>query len=127
MLCCAAYSYVYRVAVQPSAGLCITAHEDKHMRFWELSTGRMVHGVVAHQDAVTSLAVDAAGLHLLSGSHDCSVRLWSLETRTCSQEITAHRRKHLESIHDVAFHPTRALFASAGADALAKVFQAGAC
>lgn len=54
--------------------------------------------------------------------HDCSLRLWNLENKTCTQEITAHRKKHDEAIHDVAFHPSKALIASAGADALAKVF-----
>lgn len=38
------------------------------------------------------------------------------------QEITAHRKKFDESIFDVAFHPSRPFIASAGADALAKVF-----
>ena len=114
--------------------------------------------MVAHLDAVTSLAVDVNGLYLISGSkfmtflrnnqinggfiapviysffemeqltiflilgHDCSVRLWNLETKTCVQEITAHRKKFDESIFDVAFHPSRPFIASAGADALAKVF-----
>ena len=30
--------------------------------------------MVAHLDAVTSLAVDQHGLYLISGSHDCSIR-----------------------------------------------------
>ena len=60
-------------------------------------------------------------LFLFSG-HDSSVRLWNLETKTCIQEITAHRKKFDESIFDVAFHPSRPYIASAGADALAKVF-----
>ncbi|KAJ8365954.1 hypothetical protein SKAU_G00147850 [Synaphobranchus kaupii] len=54
--------------------------------------------------------------------HDCSIRLWNLESKTCIQEFTAHRKKFDESIHDVAFHPTKCYIASAGADALAKVF-----
>lgn len=54
--------------------------------------------------------------------HDSSIRLWSLETKTCIQEFTAHRKKFDESIHDVAFHPSKCYIASAGADALAKVF-----
>ncbi|MEQ2184826.1 hypothetical protein GOODEAATRI_012031 [Goodea atripinnis] len=54
--------------------------------------------------------------------HDCSVRLWMLDNRTCVQEITAHRKKHDEAIHDVAFHPSQPFIASAGADALAKIF-----
>lgn len=54
--------------------------------------------------------------------HDCSIRLWNLESKTCIQEFTAHRKKFEESIHDVAFHPSKCYIASAGADALAKVF-----
>ena len=48
--------------------------------------------------------------------HDCSIRLWNLETKTCVQEITAHRKKFDESIFDVAFHPSKPYIASAGAD-----------
>lgn len=54
--------------------------------------------------------------------HDCSIRLWNLESKTCIQEFTAHRKKFDESIHDVAFHPSKCYIASAGADSLAKVF-----
>ncbi|TRY83870.1 hypothetical protein DNTS_030096 [Danionella cerebrum] len=84
--------------------------------------GKLIHSMVAHLDAVTSLAVDPNGLYLMSGSHDCSVRLWNMESKTCIQEFTAHRKKFDESIHDVAFHPSRCFIGSAGADALAKVF-----
>ena len=42
------------------------------------------------------------------------LRLWNLESKTCVQEITAHRKKFDESIFDVAFHPTRPYIASAG-------------
>lgn len=62
------------------------------------------------------------GLTPSSPGHDCSLRLWHLDNKTCVQEITAHRKKHEEAIHAVAFHPCKALSASAGADALAKVF-----
>lgn len=54
--------------------------------------------------------------------HDGSLRLWNLDSKTCLQEITAHRKKFDESVMAVAFHPSRPLIASAGADGLAKVF-----
>merc|ERR1719400_1922863 len=94
--------------------LTITGHEDRHIRFYDNNTGQLVHSMVAHLDSVTSLAVDQHGLYLISGSHDCSIRLWNLESKTCVQEITAHRKKFDESIFDVAFHPTRPYIASAG-------------
>ncbi|XP_026732523.1 striatin-3 [Trichoplusia ni] len=111
-----------RVRAHPSLPLLVTAHEDRHIRFWDAVSGRCAHAMVAHLDAVTGLALDPNGLFLLSGSHDCSVRLWNLDTKTCVQEITAHRKKFDESILDVAFHPLRPYIASAGADGLAKVF-----
>lgn len=58
----------------------------------------------------------------LCTGHDCSIRLWNLDNKTCVQEITSHRKKFDESIFDVAFHPSKPYIASAGADALAKVF-----
>uniref|UniRef100_A0A8C4TRT9 Striatin 3 n=1 Tax=Falco tinnunculus TaxID=100819 RepID=A0A8C4TRT9_FALTI len=106
----------------PTLPVTITAHEDRHIKFFDNKTGKMIHSMVAHLDAVTSLAVDPNGIYLMSGSHDCSIRLWNLDSKTCVQEITAHRKKLDESIYDVAFHPSKAYIASAGADALAKVF-----
>lgn len=60
-------------------------------------------------------------LPLFSG-HDSSIRLWDLESRACVQEMTCHRVKNNESIHAVAMHPTMPFAASAGADAICKVY-----
>ncbi|XP_072753299.1 striatin-3 [Anoplolepis gracilipes] len=113
---------VNRVVAHPTLPLVVAAHEDRHIRFYDHRSATLAHAMVAHLDAVTSLAVDPHGLYLLSGSHDCSIRLWNMDNKTCVQEITAHRKKFDESILDVAFHPSRPFIASAGADALAKVF-----
>ncbi|XP_078517121.1 striatin-4 isoform X2 [Lissotriton helveticus] len=120
--CGGGFNPINRLVSHPSQPITITAHEDRGIRFLDNRTGKLVHSMVAHLDAVTCLAVDPNATFLMSGSHDCSLRLWNLENRTCVQEITAHRKKHEEAIHDVAFHPSKALIASAGADALAKVF-----
>ncbi|XP_078418982.1 striatin-3 isoform X6 [Cetorhinus maximus] len=113
---------INKVVSHPTLPVTITAHEDRHIKFFDNKTGKLIHAMVAHLDAVTSLAVDPNGIYLMSGSHDCSIRLWNLDSKTCVQEITAHRKKCDESIYDVAFHPSKAYIASAGADALAKVF-----
>lgn len=113
---------INRVVSHPSEPISITAHENRTIRFVDNKTGKVVHSMVAHLDAVTCLTTDPKGTYLISGSHDCSVRLWMLDNRTCVQEITAHRKKHDEAIHDVAFHSSQPFIASAGADALAKIF-----
>ncbi|XP_033644615.1 striatin-3-like [Asterias rubens] len=116
------FTQINKLASHPTLPITITAHEDRHIRFFDNNSGKLVHSMVAHLDAVTSLAVDPNGLYLLSGSHDCSIRLWNLDSKTCVQEITSHRKKFDESIYDVAFHPSKPYIASGGADALAKVF-----
>ncbi|XP_076872239.1 striatin-like isoform X2 [Brachyhypopomus gauderio] len=113
---------INKVLSHPTLPITISAQEDRHIKFYDNNTGKLIHSMVAHLDAVTSLAVDPNGLYLMSGSHDCSIRLWNLESKTCVQEFTAHRKKFDESIHDVAFHPSKCYIASAGADSLAKVF-----
>lgn len=65
---CESIGAVNRVVCHPTLSLTITAHEDRHIRFWDNSTGKMLHAMVAHLDAVTSLALDPHGLYLLSGS-----------------------------------------------------------
>uniref|UniRef100_A0A4W5MB60 Striatin, calmodulin binding protein n=1 Tax=Hucho hucho TaxID=62062 RepID=A0A4W5MB60_9TELE len=113
---------INKVLSHPTLPITITAQEDRQIQFFDNNTGKCIHSMVAHLDAVTSLAVDPNGLYLMSGSHDCSIRLWNMESKTCIQEFTAHRKKSDEAIHDVAFHPTKCYIGSAGADALAKVF-----
>uniref|UniRef100_H2ZDP8 Striatin N-terminal domain-containing protein n=1 Tax=Ciona savignyi TaxID=51511 RepID=H2ZDP8_CIOSA len=110
------------VASHPTMPITMTAHDDKHIKFFDNSSGKLIHSMVAHLDSVTSLSVDPNGLYLLSGSHDCSIRLWNLDSKTCIQELTSHRKKFDESIYSVAFHPSATYIASAGADALAKIF-----
>uniref|UniRef100_A0A3Q3A8T4 Striatin, calmodulin binding protein n=1 Tax=Kryptolebias marmoratus TaxID=37003 RepID=A0A3Q3A8T4_KRYMA len=113
---------INKVLSHPTLPITITAQEDRCIQFFDNNTGKLIHSMVAHLDSVTCLAVDPNGLYLMSGSHDCSIRLWNMESKTCIQEFTAHRKKFEESIHDVAFHPTKCYIGSAGADALAKVF-----
>lgn len=115
-------NHINRVVSHPTLPVTITAHEDRNIKFFDNKSGKSIHSMVAHLDAVTSLAVDPNGIYLMSGSHDCSVRLWNLDSKTCVQEITAHRKKSEEAIYDVAFHPSKAFIASAGADALARVY-----
>ncbi|OXA50721.1 Striatin-4 [Folsomia candida] len=98
---CEGVGGINRIICHPTLALTITAHEDRQIRFWDNSTGKMLHAMVAHLDAVTSLALDPHGLYLLSGTH---------------------RKKFDEAIHDVSFHPSKPFIASAGADGLAKVY-----
>ncbi|XP_019858799.1 PREDICTED: striatin-3-like isoform X2 [Amphimedon queenslandica] len=112
---------INKVLSHPTLPIVITAHEDKYICFFDSKSGQVTHSMTAHMDAVTGLAIDPHGLYILSGSHDGSLRFWSMETKTCVQEITAHRKRFDESIYNVTCHLTKPFFASAGADGIAKV------
>ncbi|KAL5463206.1 hypothetical protein EMCRGX_G032085 [Ephydatia muelleri] len=113
---------INKVICHPTLPIVITGHEDKYIRFFDVNTGKVIHSMTAHMDAVTGLAIDPHGLCLLSGSHDGSLRFWNTESKICVQEIMAHRKRFDESIFNVASHLSKPFFASAGADSIAKVF-----
>ena len=55
--------------------------------------------------------------------HDGSLRFWNMDSKMCVQEIGGVHRKHFDqSINNIACHSSEPLFASAGADAIAKVY-----
>lgn len=59
---------VNRLVAHPILPLVVAANEDRHIRFYDHRSATLAHAMVAHLDAVTSLAVDPSGLYLLSGS-----------------------------------------------------------
>ena len=143
---------INKVVTHPTLPLAITAHEDMYIRMFDLETGECTLSMAAHLDAVTSLDIDPAGLTLVSGGHDCSVRFWDIaggslvpreegasasnkatdssnegqasnaNTAVCRQEISSHRKKGHEGVLAVKYHPTAPLFASAGADSVIRIY-----
>ncbi|KDR81374.1 hypothetical protein GALMADRAFT_239242 [Galerina marginata CBS 339.88] len=114
---------INRIVSHPTMSILVTAHEDKFIRIFDLTTGQCTHSMLAHLDGVTSLSIDAAGFSLVSGSHDCSVRFWDLlGSRSCIQELTTHREKAREGVLDVEFHPSLPFMASGGADGVVKLY-----
>lgn len=117
-------SQINKVVSHKSLQLIITAHEDNTILFWDSRAGgEPVHKMVAHQAPVSSLAIDPTGAYLVSTDHKLSVRFWEISSKSCVQEITAHRQKYGEGIYCVDFHPRLDLMATGGADSCIKVYQ----
>lgn len=121
------------IAVCSDAGLIATAHEDNHLRVFDLASGDSLVATRAHLDGVTSVSFrpSSAGDSLLAtSSHDGSVRLWSFNrgadgpaTLTCVQEESTHRVKGAEGVLDVAFTSAGDALVSTGADGTVRVWQ----
>ncbi|PFH45663.1 hypothetical protein AMATHDRAFT_71259 [Amanita thiersii Skay4041] len=114
---------INQLVSHPTMSLVVTAHEDKYIRIFDVTTGQCTHSMLAHLDGVTSLSIDPSGFTLVSGSHDCSVRFWDLlGSRACVQEITTHREKAKEGTLAVEYHPSLPFMASSGADGVVKLY-----
>jgi len=112
------------VASHPTMPLLVTAHEDKYIRIFDISTGQCTHSMLAHLDGVTCLSIDPAGFTLVSGGHDGSVRFWDiLGSKACVQDINVHREKAREGVLAVEFHQSLPFVASAGADGVVKLYS----
>lgn len=61
-------SRVNAIVIHPFSAVIASAHEDRHIKFWDYSNGQCFHTMVAHLDEVSSLDCDSSGQYLLSGS-----------------------------------------------------------
>jgi striatin 1/3/4 len=57
---------INRIIAHKTQSLIITAHEDKHIRFFDYRSGKSVHSMVAHLDAVSTLDVSPNGQVLVT-------------------------------------------------------------
>jgi striatin 1/3/4 len=78
--------------------------------------------MLAHPAAISALDLSPDGRELVSAGHDASLRFWSLEKRSCIQEITSHRLMRGEGVCGVCWSRDGRWVVSAGGDGVVKVF-----
>lgn len=120
-------------------GTIISGHEDRFIRFFDANSGTLhaqhvqqlktnsqpgqcTYNMIAHPDAISSLSLSPDGRELVSAGHDASLRFWSLEKRTCTQEVTSHRVMRGEGICSCVWSQDGKWVVSAGGDGVVKVF-----
>ncbi|KAK0651032.1 WD40-repeat-containing domain protein [Cercophora newfieldiana] len=103
-------------------GVIISGHEDRFVRFFDANSGQCTYNMLAHPAAISSLSLSPDGRELVSAGHDASLRFWSLEKRTCTQEITHHRVMRGEGICEVVWSQDGRWVVSGGGDGVVKVF-----
>jgi striatin 1/3/4 len=120
-------------------GVVIAGYEDRFIRFFDansgmfldyfrvdsanLLTGQCTYTMLAHPSAISSLSLSPDGKELVSGGHDASLRFWSLEKRSCTQEISSHRIMRGEGVCSVVWSPDGRWVISCGGDGAVKVFS----
>ncbi|EXJ92155.1 hypothetical protein A1O3_00705 [Capronia epimyces CBS 606.96] len=104
-------------------GVVIAGYEDRYIRFFDANTGQCTYTMLAHPSAISSLSLSPDGKELVSGGHDASLRFWSLEKRSCTQEISSHRIMRGEGVCSVVWSPDGRWVISCGGDGAVKVFS----
>ena len=97
-----------------SSPVLATARADTVIRVWNLRTGELMHAFRGHEDLVTSLAFNADGSLLASGSADNTVQLWDTSAIISTGKSLHEFTEHEDWVNSVAFHETT--LASAGFD-----------
>ncbi|KAL1983258.1 hypothetical protein VTN96DRAFT_356 [Rasamsonia emersonii] len=104
-------------------GVIISGYEDRYIRFFDANSGQCTYTMLAHPAAISSLSLSPDGRELVSAGHDASLRFWSLEKRSCTQEITSHRVMRGEGVCSVVWSRDGRWVASGGGDGVVKVFS----
>jgi striatin 1/3/4 len=122
-------------------GIIISGHEDRYIRFYDANSGKFpqfpfvrvngayrdylgqcTYNMLAHPAAISALSLSPDGRELVSAGHDASLRFWSLEKRSCTQEITSHRLMRGEGVCAVVWSQDGRWVVSGGGDGVVKVF-----
>lgn len=119
-------------------GTIISGHEDHFIRFYDSNSGKLhflmeknlllidlgqcTYNMLAHPAAISALSLSPDGHELVSAGHDASLRFWSLDTRSCTQEMTSHRLMRGEGVCSVVWSQDGRWIVSGGGDGVVKVF-----
>ncbi|KAG7137180.1 Striatin Pro11 like protein [Verticillium longisporum] len=103
-------------------GVVISGHEDRFVRFFDANSGQCTYNMLAHPASISALSLSPDGRELVSAGHDASLRFWSLEKRSCTQEITSHRIMRGEGVCSVVWSQDGKWVVSGGGDGVVKVF-----
>jgi WD40 repeat protein len=87
---------------------------DIHLSHWD----ETVYVLRGHTDYVTSLAWSPEGRFLISGSEDCTARIWDTTTRDCVAVIN-----DVATLRGVAFHPHGHDCATISEDGTLKIYE----
>lgn len=75
------------LAVDPSGEvICAGSQDSFDIHVWSVQTGQLLDRLAGHEGPVVSLAFAADGSHLISGSWDHTIRVWSIFGRSQTSE-----------------------------------------
>ena len=86
---------------------------------WDLQSGTHLFNLAGHTDVVSCMTTVDNGSLVMTGSADCSIRIWDLQSSPVSQTTQLHEGNVLT----VAISPCETYAVSAGTDATVKIYE----
>jgi WD40 repeat protein len=90
------------------------------IQVWDAATGQLLRLFDGHSSRVSSAAWSPNGRHILSGSHDETLRLWDVVTGECLRTF----KGHTSWVDSVAWSPDGSLVVSGSADKTLRLWSA---
>jgi WD40 repeat protein len=98
----------------------VSASDDQTLKVWQLESGRELHTLVGHTDAVSAVAVTPDGRRAVSASADRTLKVWELRAAARQLHTLAG---HTDAISAVAVTPDGRRAVSASWDKTLKVWE----
>jgi WD40 repeat protein len=100
-------------------GNTLVSSDDQVVRLWNIQTGECLRLLQGHSDTVFSVAFNADGQTIVSGSADQTVRFWQAGSGRCFRTM----KGYTNSIFSVAFSPNGETIASGSTDQTIRLWQ----
>ncbi|KAJ7488084.1 hypothetical protein FB451DRAFT_731708 [Mycena latifolia] len=106
---------VVSISVSADAKRVVSGYTNGTVKVWCARTGECIAGPFSgHTARVSALAFSESGACIVSGSHDCTLRLW--DTWTGDMDVVAVFDGHRDWVTSVAFSPDETRIVSGSRD-----------
>ncbi|CAL8133677.1 unnamed protein product [Orchesella dallaii] len=108
------HSGVSSIKYDPTTDRVHSAGRDGVIRTWSVGKGqiRFIHAMEHHTDWVNDIILTSSGKNIMSGSNDCTVKLWNAQKGFCMSTL----RTHKDYVRALAYSKEKEMVASAGFD-----------
>ncbi|MEH1814791.1 MAG: ribosome assembly protein 4 [Nostoc sp.] len=112
-------SGVTSVAYTPNGQHLASASNDKTIKIWDVSNGKLLKTLTGHSDPVNSVTYSPNGQHLASASNDKTIKIWDVSSGKPLKTLTGHSN----GVNSVTFSPNGQQLASASSDNTIKIWD----